>query len=691
MQQDLKLSEKHLELLDENAEKFLFCAFMDVDSKKDSAFKFQIYNSFDNAKNQLVDLNNQGYGIFVAVNEFQGQQRRRTDITKIRAFFADKDDGQPIVSPLEPTFEIKTKHGYHAYWVLKDFLEPDLLQFYEKLLWNIPYVVNSDEQVKDSPRILRLAGFLHNKDENDKFLVTIHSESGVYYTTKDIEAAFPPRPRGRPTFDTSSNIKKAPSKGRNCELTSFAGKLRRTGEDYDTILVALTAKNNNFPIPLPDREVETIARSVSGYAPSAESTKDTSHSDFIFNNRVVRDSLSKDAIYVVDSNNYFIKEYKDSVVRMVLKKEEYTSKVEICDIEYNPFSNSLFFTKDNLNCLNIYTPPVWKRKLLSNEIGGQPPMPELYEKFFNHLSGGNEVSKKYILDWIAYSLKDRNITILALAGCSRGIGKSALGVLMTELHGHSNSKLYGHSILKDKFNIGMDRCTFAHLDEVSIDTEQAFESIKIYTSSRIRVEGKGSNATEKTFYGNLMLTNNLPDSLSGIVSEDDRQFSIPELTTKQLNEAVLGCPVDELWKNSELVEQLALHLYYRDLSSYNPIAPLKSPQYHRVIKTSMSEWFRFLITDFRNKHYNHAVQYLHVKTMMQKFTNCGVGSAKVEEKFKKYPHIASLMVKDDITYIIYAKKDEDVEEFKERLKKFEQDLDHGFIVKEQPNPLIKEK
>ena len=54
---------------------------------------------------------------------------------------------------------------------------------------------------------------------------------------------------------------------RNASLTSFAGTLRKAGAGYDTILAALISRNvEACRPPLEEKEVEIIARSISGYA-----------------------------------------------------------------------------------------------------------------------------------------------------------------------------------------------------------------------------------------------------------------------------------------------------------------------------------------------------------------------------------------------------------------------------------------
>jgi putative DNA primase/helicase len=59
-----------------------------------------------------------------------------------------------------------------------------------------------------------------------------------------------------------------PEGQRNSRLTSFAGAMRRAGMDEAAILEQLLIQNQQCSPPLPDIEVERIARSISRYAPA---------------------------------------------------------------------------------------------------------------------------------------------------------------------------------------------------------------------------------------------------------------------------------------------------------------------------------------------------------------------------------------------------------------------------------------
>jgi putative DNA primase/helicase len=58
--------------------------------------------------------------------------------------------------------------------------------------------------------------------------------------------------------------------GRNNGLASFGGALRRQGLSQDEILAAMLERNKQYQPPLDEREVQTIAKSISRYTPVAD-------------------------------------------------------------------------------------------------------------------------------------------------------------------------------------------------------------------------------------------------------------------------------------------------------------------------------------------------------------------------------------------------------------------------------------
>lgn len=115
----------------------------------------------------LEDLNTQGAGVFVAVNEFDGQ-RRRENLTRVRGVHADldgveNDTLEALRATLRPTIQVQTsspKH-WHFYWLLapSEKLTAEQAEAINRGLVDL----GADPAAVDVARLLRLPGFRHMK------------------------------------------------------------------------------------------------------------------------------------------------------------------------------------------------------------------------------------------------------------------------------------------------------------------------------------------------------------------------------------------------------------------------------------------------------------------------------------------------------------------------------------------------
>jgi RepB DNA-primase from phage plasmid len=110
----------------------------------------------------------------------------------VRAHFVDQD-GAPLSNlkrmPLRPHFVVQSSPDrYHAYWIV----DGARLEGFKPTQRRLARLMESDLTVCDPPRVMRLAGFPHQKDPGRPFLVTI----GV------VEAA-PPAPYSDQEFQTA--------------------------------------------------------------------------------------------------------------------------------------------------------------------------------------------------------------------------------------------------------------------------------------------------------------------------------------------------------------------------------------------------------------------------------------------------------------------------------------------------------
>jgi hypothetical protein len=134
----------------------------------------QLHGTIKEHFHELADLNRQGAGVFFTVNETDLVGRSTKHIKKVRAVFIDLD-GTPLPEKfdLNPHLIINTSpNKYHCYWLVKDMPLESFSLFQEALAIKF----KSDSKVKDLPRIMRIAGFHHNKKE--PYPVTIYKWCG---------------------------------------------------------------------------------------------------------------------------------------------------------------------------------------------------------------------------------------------------------------------------------------------------------------------------------------------------------------------------------------------------------------------------------------------------------------------------------------------------------------------------------
>jgi RepB DNA-primase from phage plasmid len=149
----------------------------------------------------LADLNRQGAGIFLMVNEGDSNGRKTESVTRIRAYCADFDGASlPQGWPLEPSMVVETSPGkFHTYWILQGGEVAPL----DNDAWNrqqdaIARAVGSQpDDCKGLNRVMRIPGFLHQKGE--PFTSRIVSSTVEQFSLTQIQTAFPlpallPRP-----------------------------------------------------------------------------------------------------------------------------------------------------------------------------------------------------------------------------------------------------------------------------------------------------------------------------------------------------------------------------------------------------------------------------------------------------------------------------------------------------------------
>jgi len=186
LEPDLATARQFLDLLDPSGQ-YTFQTIADRKGASDGwRLNRVLHGSFDEHADALVSLNILGAGIFVMVNEGDGVTRpgNKTcraikNVIRVRSAFVDLDG-----SPVDPVIEAKVQpsivvesspNRWHAYWRLDDC---PLGQF-KAMQLALAERFGGDPAVNDLCRVMRLPGFIHQKQ--DPFMtriVDIHEMKG---------------------------------------------------------------------------------------------------------------------------------------------------------------------------------------------------------------------------------------------------------------------------------------------------------------------------------------------------------------------------------------------------------------------------------------------------------------------------------------------------------------------------------
>lgn len=160
-----------LSKFDSKSENNTFQTFDDKKTK-DPKKATVLHGSFKQHYEQLTHLNSIEAGIFVMVNQGDGivhegnkTCRTKSNVIAVRALFADAD-GVPIEPIMDicppPHILVESSPGkWHIYWLTND----TKLEEFTLRQVAIAKRYGTDPAVKDLPRVMRIPGFYHQKNE----------------------------------------------------------------------------------------------------------------------------------------------------------------------------------------------------------------------------------------------------------------------------------------------------------------------------------------------------------------------------------------------------------------------------------------------------------------------------------------------------------------------------------------------
>lgn len=244
---------------------YTFQTFDDTKAKRKKLSRI-LHGKFVDQVEKLEILNQRRAGVFVMVNAGDNRGRKTENVLRVRAVFVDLD-GSPIEpvmkAPLQPHIVVETSpKRFHAYWLVDDILKQEFRGVQEMLALKF----DGDPVVKDLPRVMRLPGFIHHK--NEPYLTNIlHTNEHKRFKRIDFFDAF--------NFDPSIadwKDKQPILEGqRNNKLFSMACGFVSKGYGYKSIFERIYKINKErCNPPLPNVEVEQMVRQAMSYGASGE-------------------------------------------------------------------------------------------------------------------------------------------------------------------------------------------------------------------------------------------------------------------------------------------------------------------------------------------------------------------------------------------------------------------------------------
>lgn len=151
------------------------------------------HGTLDQCAGWLEEQNARGAGVFVTINETDGQGRKTANVTRVRALFADFDNPPPGTlarlkgDTMPPTLIVESSAGkYHAYWAVDGDMP---LEHFKPLQRAIAQHWGSDAAVCDLSRVMRLPGFQHLKGEPQP--VRLIECDGHRYSPEQLASRYP--------------------------------------------------------------------------------------------------------------------------------------------------------------------------------------------------------------------------------------------------------------------------------------------------------------------------------------------------------------------------------------------------------------------------------------------------------------------------------------------------------------------
>jgi hypothetical protein len=187
---DLEAAGQFLDLL--GATRCTFQTFDDDAGRKERKLASILHGSLAKHAATLQHLNDCGAGVFVAVNQTDGQGRARENMKRVRAVTLDLDGASldPVKQcTLKPHIIVESSPGrYHCYWRVKGLA----LEQFEDVQRAIAKRFDGDPEIAKLTHVARLPGFYHCKRQPFRTHIVEVNDLAAY-GAEEIVKEFPPQ------------------------------------------------------------------------------------------------------------------------------------------------------------------------------------------------------------------------------------------------------------------------------------------------------------------------------------------------------------------------------------------------------------------------------------------------------------------------------------------------------------------
>ena len=173
-----------------------FQCYFDPDKKlglkpDKNGYATEWYDTLENSLDLINDKQDSLCGVFVCVNETNGEGREESDIIGLRAFVVDFDGQAEPEWVLQPhLIDMRDATHGHAFWLIETTDESN--DEWSIMQRRLALFYDTDTQVVDPCRVIRLPGSGHFKNPDkpaEYFIMEDHSETLPKYSFSDVREA----------------------------------------------------------------------------------------------------------------------------------------------------------------------------------------------------------------------------------------------------------------------------------------------------------------------------------------------------------------------------------------------------------------------------------------------------------------------------------------------------------------------